>query len=58
MAELHDFIGDLRIVAYNAPFDMAFLNNAAKQFDLKINNQRWPRLVGQVRGGNKVDCRL
>jgi multimeric flavodoxin WrbA len=20
--------------------------------------QRWPRLVGQVGGGNKVDCRL
>lgn len=32
------FVGDLRLVAFNAPFDLAFLSAAASQFNLEINN--------------------
>lgn len=38
MAEFIQFVGDLRLVAFNAPFDMAFLSNAAHQIDKKIEN--------------------
>jgi DNA polymerase III epsilon subunit family exonuclease len=38
LKEFIGFIGDLRLVAYNAKFDMAFLRTAAKKYSLKINN--------------------
>ncbi len=37
--EFLEFIGDLRLVAYNAEFDMGFLKTAAKCFGLTIKNQ-------------------
>lgn len=49
-----DFIGDLRLVSYNAKFDMAFLNNAIDQIEparaisnpvscaLKMARRAWP----------------
>ncbi len=50
--DLISFIGDLRLVAFNADFDMAFLQNAAKGFGTTIRNpipcalktakQAWP----------------
>lgn len=33
-----EFVGDLRLVFFNAPFDMAFLSRAAERFDKKIEN--------------------
>ena len=33
-----DFIGDLPLIAYNASFDMGFLEEAAKQHGMAINN--------------------
>ena len=33
-----NFVGDRRLVAYNAPFDLAFLNIAAARFGRKISN--------------------
>src|SRR6185312_597517 len=54
LAEFIDFIGDLPLVAYNAPFDMGFLAAASKKCNLKITNehmcalkaarQAWPDL--------------
>jgi len=38
LKEFIDFIGDLRLVAYNAEFDMGFLKEATKNYGLKINN--------------------
>jgi DNA polymerase III subunit epsilon len=61
------FIGDLPIVSFNAEFDMAFLNNAAKQHGMQINNpvscalimarRAWPdrksyRLADLAKDGN------
>lgn len=61
------FIGDLPLVAFNAEFDMAFLNNAAKQHGMEINNpvtcalkmarRAWPerksyRLADLAKDGN------
>jgi len=37
--EFIEFIGDLRLVAFNAQFDMGFLKVAAKNYDLSINNK-------------------
>lgn len=34
-----EFIGDLPLVAFNAPFDMGFLNAAAQQHGITINNR-------------------
>jgi DNA polymerase III subunit epsilon len=34
-----DFIGDRPLVAFNAPFDMGFLKNAAKKHNLTIKNR-------------------
>jgi DNA polymerase III epsilon subunit family exonuclease len=52
--EFLQFIGEHRLVAYNAPFDLAFLSAAACQFNMKIENpvscaldmsrRAWPRL--------------
>ncbi|MCK5113190.1 MAG: 3'-5' exonuclease [Phycisphaerae bacterium] len=36
--EFMEFFGDLRLVAYNAKFDMSFLKTAAKNYGLTINN--------------------
>lgn len=33
-----DFVGDLRLVSFNAEFDMGFLHNAASQYSISINN--------------------
>lgn len=33
-----DFVGDLPLVSFNADFDMAFLENAAARYSIKINN--------------------
>jgi DNA polymerase III subunit epsilon len=33
-----EFVGDLRLVFFNAPFDVAFLSRAAARFDKKIEN--------------------
>ena len=64
------FIGDNPLVTYNAPFDMGFLQNAAKQFDLIIPNETscalrmarraWPgrtsyKLADLARDGNLSD---
>ena len=38
MKEFKEFIGDLRLVIYNAPFDMSFLHKAALEAGFKINN--------------------
>jgi DNA polymerase III subunit epsilon len=38
MSEFIQFIGNLRLVAFNAPFDLGFLSNAARQLDMKIEN--------------------
>jgi DNA polymerase III subunit epsilon len=35
---LLDFAGDLRLVFFNAPFDLAFLKKAVKRFERKLNN--------------------
>lgn len=37
--EFTEFIGDLRLVAYNAEFDMGFLRTVTKSFGITINNQ-------------------
>lgn len=34
-----DFIGDLRIVAFNSPFDISFLKEALKIHKIKLNNE-------------------
>jgi DNA polymerase III epsilon subunit family exonuclease len=61
------FIGDLPLVSFNAEFDIAFLNNAAKQHSTEINNtvscalkmarRAWPgrksyRLADLAKDGN------
>lgn len=38
MSVFSRFIGDLRLVFYNAPFDYAFLRSAAHRFDMTIDN--------------------
>lgn len=38
MTEFIQFAGDLRLVAFNAPFDLGFLSNAARYLDMKIDN--------------------
>lgn len=38
MSEFIQFAGNLRLVAFNAPFDLGFLSNAARQLDIKIEN--------------------
>lgn len=53
ICELQAFIGDLRLVCYNAEFDMAFLRQAAAKCGRSINNpvscallmarRAWPR---------------
>ena len=53
MTQFLEFAGDLRLVAYNAPFDIAFLSNAAKIINREIENpvsdalkmaqRAWPR---------------
>lgn len=53
MKQFLDFAGNLRLVAYNAPFDLAFLSNAAKAINREIENpvsdaltmarRAWPR---------------
>jgi antirestriction protein ArdC len=42
----------LNCLPYSSPYFLTF-----KQVQDK-DGQRWPRLVGQVGGKNKVDCRL
>jgi len=39
MHEFLDFIGDLRLVFYNAPFDIAFLQKAAAKINHTLPNQ-------------------
>lgn len=36
--DFSDFIGDLRLVTFNADFDMAFLRNAAEKHSITVNN--------------------
>ena len=38
MGQFLDFIGDLRLVFYNAPFDMSFLVEAARKINRDIPN--------------------
>jgi DNA polymerase III epsilon subunit-like protein len=38
MSEFLGFIGELRLVFYNAPFDMSFLTRAARQVSRDIRN--------------------
>ena len=38
LKELIDFIGDLRLVTFNADFDMGFLQEASKKHDITIRN--------------------
>jgi DNA polymerase III epsilon subunit family exonuclease len=38
LKEFMDFIGDLRLVTFNAEFDMGFLMEASKSHGLRINN--------------------
>jgi DNA polymerase III subunit epsilon len=38
IGEFIKFAGDLRLVAFNAPFDHAFLSKAASQLNIKIDN--------------------
>jgi DNA polymerase III epsilon subunit family exonuclease len=67
LAEFLDFIQDLPLVTFNAQFDMAFLDNAARKHGLTINNRytcalqlarkAWPelpshRLVDLAKLGN------
>lgn len=67
LQEFVAFIGDLPLVSFNAEFDMAFLNNAAKQHGMEINNpvscalimarRAWPerksyRLADLAKDGN------
>lgn len=69
IAEFLDFAGDLRLVAFNAPFDLAFLSRAAAQIEKRIENpvsdaldmarRAWPgrrsyRLVDLARAGGLV----
>lgn len=69
MAGFLEFVGSLRLVAFNAPFDLAFLSRAAAQIDKKIENpvsdaldmarRAWPgrrsyRLADLSRGGGLV----
>jgi DNA polymerase III epsilon subunit family exonuclease len=66
IAEFLEFAGDLRLVAFNAPFDLAFLSKAASQIEKRIENpisdaldmarRAWPgrksyRLVHLARDG-------
>jgi len=54
MTEFLNFVGDLRLVYYNAPFDHTFLTNAANLIEKKIENpvscaldmsrRAWPEL--------------
>ncbi len=67
LQEFEAFIGDLPLVSFNAEFDMAFLNNAARQHGMQINNpvscalimarRAWPerksyRLADLAKDGN------
>jgi len=36
--EFHEFVGDLRLVAYNAEFDMAFLQRAGREYGIEFKN--------------------
>lgn len=38
LKEFADFIGDFRLVAFNADFDMGFLQEASKRYDITIRN--------------------
>lgn len=38
MTEFVNFVGDLRLVFFNAPFDHTFLRNAANRIGMKIEN--------------------
>ena len=38
LPEFVEFIGGLRLVAFNAKFDLGFLTTAARQLDIKIDN--------------------
>lgn len=38
MTQFLDFAGDLRLIAYNASFDLGFLSNAAKSINRELNN--------------------
>ena len=39
LVQFQEFAGDLPIVAFNAPFDMGFIWNAAKRHGVSINNR-------------------
>ena len=39
LREFIEFIGDLRLVAYDAEFDMGFLMEASMRYGLSINNK-------------------
>jgi DNA polymerase III subunit epsilon len=66
IAEFLEFAGNLRLVAFNAPFDLAFLSRAAAQIEKRVENpvsdaldmarRAWPgrrsyRLADLSRGG-------
>jgi DNA polymerase III epsilon subunit family exonuclease len=66
IAEFLEFAGNLRLVAFNAPFDLAFLSRAAAQIEKRVENpvsdaldmarRAWPgrrsyRLAHLSRGG-------
>jgi len=68
VAEFQEFAGDLRLVAYNAAFDMAFLRNAAARCGKEVRNpvscalhmarRAWPsrqsyRLTDMAKGAGK-----
>lgn len=38
LKEFSEFVGDLRLVAFNAPFDMSFLKAAAEKFGMSFGN--------------------
>ena len=70
LLEFISFVGELRLVSFNAKFDMSFLENAANKYSLEISNsvscalemarRAWPgrdsyKLADLARDGNLDD---
>ena len=70
LQEFISFVGDLRLVSFNAEFDMAFLRNASDKYSIDVSNpvscalrmarRAWPgrhsyRLVDLAKDGNLGD---